>query len=127
MTIPAAAPPAAQTQQPVTPEVSENAAAPEAEVFAPDALLTMARDEFNAGRIASAISLLDRFTEIFPSGSDEAWWLYGQCFEANSPSRNILAALEYYRRLIREYPQSGRSTEARRRISILERHFINIR
>ena len=89
--------------------------------------ITKAKEEFEAGRIASAISLLDQFRELYPSGSDEAWWLYGQCYEANSPSRDILAALDYYRRLIQEYPQSNRSSEAHRRIPYLERYYINIR
>jgi tetratricopeptide (TPR) repeat protein len=86
-----------------------------------------AREEFEAGRVASAISILDQFRERYPSGSDEAWWLYGQFYEANSPSRDIRAALDYYRRLVREYPQSPRYNEARRRIAYLERYYINIR
>jgi outer membrane protein assembly factor BamD (BamD/ComL family) len=85
-----------------------------------------AREEFNAGRIASAVTLLDQFRKSFPSGSDEVWWLYGQCYEANSPNRNVLAALDYYRRIVREYPQSSRLSDARRRISYLERYYINI-
>jgi outer membrane protein assembly factor BamD (BamD/ComL family) len=86
-----------------------------------------ARREFEAGRVASAIAILDQFRERYPSGSDEAWWLYGQFYEANSPSRDIRSALDYYRRLVREYPQSPRYNEARRRIAYLERYYINIR
>jgi outer membrane protein assembly factor BamD (BamD/ComL family) len=96
------------------------------EPISPDAILKQAREEFNAGHIAAAITLLDQFCKSFPSGSDEAWWLYGQCFEANSPNRNMLSALDYYRRLVREYPQSSRLSEARRRIAYLERYYINI-
>jgi TolA-binding protein len=99
---------------------------PAAEPKSPDTILKEARDEFNAGRIAAAITLLDQFCKSYPSGSDEAWWLYGQCYEANSPNRNILSALDYYRRLVREYPQSSRLSDARRRISYLERYYINI-
>jgi outer membrane protein assembly factor BamD (BamD/ComL family) len=86
-----------------------------------------ARREFEAGRVAAAIATLDQFRERYPSGSDEAWWLYGQFYEANSPSRDIRTALDYYRRLVREYPQSPRYNEARRRIAYLERYYINIR
>jgi tetratricopeptide (TPR) repeat protein len=93
----------------------------------PEVFLEKARTEFEAGRVASAISLLDRFRERYPSGSDEAYWLYGQFYEANSPSKDILRALDYYRRLVREYPQSGRYNDARRRIAYLERFYINIR
>jgi outer membrane protein assembly factor BamD (BamD/ComL family) len=88
--------------------------------------LQKAREEFNAGRVAGALAVLDQFRERFPSGSDEAWWLYGQFYEANSPSRDIRAALDYYRRLIREYPQSPWYNDARRRIAYLERYYINI-
>ena len=92
----------------------------------PESFLQKAREEFEAGRTASAIALLDQFRERYPAGSDEAYWLYGQFYEANSPSRDILTALDYYRRLVREYPQSGRYNDARRRIAYLERYYINI-
>jgi len=113
---------------PVVPNaVPYTIAEPVAQFLDPFELLQMARDEFDAGRVAEAIALLDLFTELYPSGSDEAWWLYGQFFEADSPSRNILYALSYYRRLVNEFPQSSRLTDARRRIAFLERFFINIR
>jgi outer membrane protein assembly factor BamD (BamD/ComL family) len=93
----------------------------------PYSYLEKAREEYDADRIVSALSFLNRFREHFPSGSDEAWWLYGQFYEATSPARDILAALEYYRRLVQDYPQSSRADEARRRIRYLERLYINIR
>jgi hypothetical protein len=93
---------------------------------APDVYIRRAREEYDAGRVASALSVMDQFRERFPSGSDEGWWLYGQLLEANSPSRDIRTALDYYRRLVREYPQSPRYTDARRRIAYLERYFFNI-
>jgi len=99
---------------------------PEPAVLSPDEYLRKAKEEFDAGRVASAISFVDQFCIYYPSGSDEAWWLYGQFYEANSPSRNILLSLDYYRRLVREYPQSSRAGDARRRIAFLERFYINI-
>ncbi|MDR1430201.1 MAG: tetratricopeptide repeat protein [Spirochaetaceae bacterium] len=93
---------------------------------APDIYASRAREEFDAGRIASALSILDQFRERFPSGSDEAYWLYGQLFEANGPNRDIRTALAYYRRLIQEYPQSPRYADARRRIAYLERYYFTI-
>ena len=136
-------PPAGQTRLPPSPESDEGVIPVRPPVIAdetqpaqspaelppdsaPDVYLKKVKEEYDAGRIASAISLLDQFREHYPSGSDEAWWQYGQCLEANSPSRNILGALDYYRRLVNEYPQSGRATDARRRISYLERYYINI-
>jgi outer membrane protein assembly factor BamD (BamD/ComL family) len=76
--------------------------------------------------VAEALGLLDQFQEQYPPGSDEAWWLYGQFLEANSPSRDLRSALDYYHRLIREYPQSSRYNDARRRIAYLERYYFNI-
>jgi outer membrane protein assembly factor BamD (BamD/ComL family) len=93
----------------------------------PDQYLRRAREEFEAGRVAQAIAVLDQFRERYPSGSDEAWWLYGQSYEANSFSRDIRTSLDYYRRLVREYPQSSRYNDARKRIAYLERYYINIR
>ncbi|MCL2269958.1 MAG: hypothetical protein FWC24_01310 [Treponema sp.] len=91
-----------------------------------ESYMLKAKEEFDAGRVDSAISLLDRFFEQYPSGSDEALWLYGQFYEANSPSRNILTSLGYYRRLTQEYPQSSRYEDARSRIAYLQRFYINI-
>jgi TolA-binding protein len=93
---------------------------------APEEYLRRARDAYGAGRIAQALAVLDQFRDRFPAGSDEAWWLYGQSLEAAGPSRDIRSALDYYRRLVREYPQSPRFDEARRRIAYLERYYFNI-
>jgi TolA-binding protein len=89
--------------------------------------LQQAKDAYTAGSFPEVITLLDQFRELYPAGTDEAWWLYAQSFEANSPSRNIRSALDYYRRLIQEYPQSPRGSEAQRRIAYLERYYFNIR
>jgi hypothetical protein len=122
---PTAAPPTTPPPSAVT-DASQNAA-PELPVYIdPAEYLEKAKEEFAAGRVASAISFLDRFCENFPSGTDETWWLYGQFYEANSPSRNILAALNCYRRLVQEYPQSSRFEDARKRIAYLQRYYINI-
>jgi outer membrane protein assembly factor BamD (BamD/ComL family) len=119
-------PPAPTSEATVTPSVP---AVPSP--LAADEYLKQAKEEFDATRVAAAISLLDQFSEHYPPErtilSDELYWLYGQFYEANSPSRNILLSLDYYRRLINEYPQSNRCNDARRRISYLERYFINNR
>jgi hypothetical protein len=114
------------TSPPVSPDTSKNAA-PELPVYVdPAEYLEKAQEEFAAGRVASAISFLDQFCQQYPSGTDETWWLYGQFYEANSPSRNILAALNCYRHLVQEYPQSSRFDDARKRIAYLQRYYINI-
>jgi hypothetical protein len=92
----------------------------------PGDYVRLALEEYNAGRIAQALSIMDRFRQRFPAGTDEAWWLLGQLLEANSPARDIRLALEYYRRLVREFPQSRRVPAAQRRIAYLERFYFNI-
>ena len=112
-------PPVAQTPPAQTPPIQ----IPD---LNPDEYLQRATEEFNAGRVAEAIAYLNRYREFYPMDSDEVLWLYGQFYEANSPSRNILAALDCYRRLTQEYPQSSRYDDARRRIAYLQRYYINI-
>ena len=118
-------PPAPPPMEPVPAEPPPESPAPILELE-PDEYLKKAKEEFDAGRVASAIAYLDRFCQYYPVESDEVLWLYGQLYEANSPSRNILSALDCYRRLTREYPQSSRFDDARRRIAYLQRYYINI-
>jgi TolA-binding protein len=92
----------------------------------PEDYFRRAREAFEAGQIQQALAILDQFRRQYPLGSDEAWWLYGQFLEAAGPSRDIRSALDYYRRLVREYPQSSRYNDARRRIAYLERFYFNI-
>jgi hypothetical protein len=116
--------------QAVTPSAAAPAdTAPPAEKkekLPPEEILKKAQDAFNGGKAAEAIALLDQYTEFYPGGNDELYWLYGQFYEAGTPSRNILLSLDYYRRLVNEYPQSRHFSDARRRISYLERFYINI-
>ena len=92
-----------------------------------DDWLKKAREEYDAGRIKNALDCLDRFMVLYPAGSDEAFWLYGQSLEANNEAtRDIRLSLDYYRRLTREFPQSNRYGEARQRIAYLERFYFNI-
>ncbi|MDR0494739.1 MAG: hypothetical protein LBG95_03825 [Treponema sp.] len=125
-----AAPTQPAIQTPTAPP-AQPSAPPEAAVellpdLGPEGYIQKAREEFEAGRIAAAINVLDQFLQRYPIGSDEALWFLGQYYEANSPSRNILASLDCYRRLVQEYPQSNRYDDARRRIAYLQRYYINI-
>jgi outer membrane protein assembly factor BamD (BamD/ComL family) len=92
----------------------------------PEEYFRRARAAYEAGQIPVGLAVLDQFRERYPMGSDEAWWLYGQFLEAVGPSRDIRSALDYYRRLVREYPQSPRYNEARRRVAYLERYYFSI-
>jgi TolA-binding protein len=134
---------AVEAQSPTAPVTALSAAGPEAPAvesspsgdaspggvardFAPEEYLRRAREEYQGGRHSEARAILDQFLEGFPLGSDEAYWLYAQVCERQGPTRNIRLALDYYRRLVVEYPQSGHYNEARRRIAYLERYYINI-
>jgi hypothetical protein len=116
--------PAVQTEQSAAAQGLETALPPGS---TPGDYLSRAREEYEAGRIAGALGILDLFSLAYPGGSDEAYWLYAQSMEANGPNRDIRLALDYYRRLVREYPQSGRYDSARRRIAYLERFYFDIR
>jgi hypothetical protein len=104
----------------------EPAAGDSPEDSPPEDYMRRALEEYHAGRIAQALTVMDSFRRRFPSGTDEAWWLLGQLLEANSPARDIRLALEYYRRLVREFPQSQRVPAALRRIAYLERFYFHI-
>jgi hypothetical protein len=127
---PTAAPPASPAPSPAAAATTTAAAATQStelpEGALPDAYLARAKEEYDAGRIGSALDVLDRYKTAYPGGSDEAYWLYAQALEANGPNRDIALALDYYRRLVREYPQSERYDAARRRIAYLEKYYFNI-
>ena len=93
----------------------------------PEDYLSAAQKELDAGRVASALAVLDTFREKFPGGSDEAWWLYGKALETMGPNRDIKAALGFYQRLVAEYPQSPRYDGAQKRILYLQRYYFDIR
>ena len=93
---------------------------------APADLLREAREAVAAEKYPDAIALLDRL-ERQAALNDEAWWLYGQAFEAASPARDIRNALDAYSCIVRDYPQSGYYKDAQNRIAFLNRFYFNIR
>jgi hypothetical protein len=119
-------------EQPANPQAADTAGQTmpgedsSAVLIPPDEMVKKAKETFDDGNVPAAIALLDRYREHYPSGTDELYWLYGQLYEANSPNRDILLSLDYYRRLVTEYPQSKWYNDARRRIAYLERFYINI-
>ncbi|GHU25036.1 hypothetical protein FACS1894172_18160 [Spirochaetia bacterium] len=92
----------------------------------PHTYFTQAQTAFEAGDLEPALSRLDLFREHYPTGTDEAWWLYGQIFEAPGANRNIRSAVTYYQRLVQEFPWSSRISDAKKRIAYLERFYVNI-
>ncbi|MDR2445461.1 MAG: hypothetical protein LBD44_05955 [Spirochaetaceae bacterium] len=93
---------------------------------APGNLLREAREAVAAEKYQDAIVLLDRL-ERQAALNDEAWWLYGQAFEAASPARDIRSALDAYSCIVRDYPQSAYYKNAQNRIAFLNRFYFNIR
>jgi len=93
----------------------------------PNDFLAQARTAVQAGQFSPALGFLNQYRQHYPSGSDEAWWLYGQCYEAGGATRDIRAALDAYRRITKDFPQSSRRQAAQNRIAYLERFYVNIR
>ncbi|MCL2197025.1 MAG: hypothetical protein FWB77_05365 [Treponema sp.] len=120
------APPAMTSEQSPAVQTAESQPSAVREKLPYDGTIQKAKENFESANPGAAISLLEQLTEDYPGGSDEIYWLLGQYYEANTPSRNILLSVDYYRRLVNEYPQSSRYNDARRRIAYLERFYINI-
>jgi hypothetical protein len=59
--------------------------------------------------------------------ADDLLWNRGQELEAPGQSRDMKAALELYRNLVRDYPESEHYTDSQKRIAYIERFFVNIR
>ncbi|MDR1324863.1 MAG: hypothetical protein LBK00_02365 [Treponema sp.] len=119
-TPPLGTPPASSEVSPILPTLAA-ATLPESIDY-----LQKAREAYTAGKFSDALAALDLFRQRYPPGSDEAWLLYGQILEAASDVRDIRSSLDYYRRLLREYPQSPLCATARKRISYIERYFFII-
>ncbi|MBN2875324.1 MAG: hypothetical protein JXM71_09545 [Spirochaetales bacterium] len=93
----------------------------------PAALIKLARDELDAKRVQAAIEVLDRYTALYPYGSDELFYLYGLSYEQDTPFRDVRKAYENYRRVRDEYPRSQRWKAAADRVAYLERHYFGLR
>lgn len=93
----------------------------------PTALLAWARNELSAGRVQAALGGLDRYVQLYVSGNDELYYLYGLAYEQDTPFRNIKLAHENYKRVRDEYPRSPYRRQAMERIAWMERHFFGLR
>ena len=95
--------------------------------FDPESLLKQISASLASNDPSSALSLLTRFFESAVSSLDEAWFLRGQAYEANSPSRDIRKALSAYETLVSAYPDSVRWNEADTRIRYIKQFYLQIR
>jgi hypothetical protein len=92
----------------------------------PPDYIAQARAAAEAGNHPAAIAALD-LLRATAAPDDEAWWLYGQSFEANSPARDVKAALDAYRHITRDFPESLRFQAAQGRMAYLNKFYFDIR
>lgn len=138
---PAAAPiaelPAAVTPQDAVPAVkptaqkhtvgSQAAASEDLSALNSEELLQKVREATNAADAAAALRYLAAFFEIANENIDEALFLQGKVYELNTGTRNIRLALNAYKTLTAEYPQSTHWAAADSRIRYITAFYINIR
>ncbi|MDX9801242.1 MAG: tetratricopeptide repeat protein [Spirochaetia bacterium] len=76
-----------------------------------------------------AIEMLEIITRDYPDFTqmDRVYYLLGQYYEADSTKRNASKAVQYYEKLIDEFPLSSNINEAELRVKYLEKYFIHIR
>ncbi len=96
-------------------------------IFIPEQLLDDAEMAFNESRFEDSIDLLDEYTSLGVDEIDRALFLYGQNYESSSEQRNIRQALSSYEKIIESFPDSDYWDEASKRITYLERFYLNIR
>ena len=92
-------------------------------------LIHAARLEQRTGATGVGLELLSEYVKRYPDGRfrDEADWIAGQLYEAESPMRDIVRARDIYRGLLRAYPESSFAERARERVRYIEEHFITVR
>jgi hypothetical protein len=120
----AAAPPSAQAA------AARDQAAKAAKAPAPDSpegMLLEAKNELGAGRAQGAIEALDRLLSRYPSGTDEAFYVYALALEQNGPLKDIKRAFALYKKVCADYPQSAFWDASAERASYIERHYFEIR
>ena len=102
-------------------------AIPASSLTTPESALAQARSALAAGRAQGALDALDRLMTLAPTGTDEAFFLYGQALELNGPTKDIKRAYAYYEKIRDEYPESAFWDRANDRVSYIERHYFDIR
>ncbi len=102
---------------------------PAASVPASDAadLLKKAQTALAGKDPPTALNLLDAYFSVAVASLDEGWFLRGQAYEANSPSRDVRKALDAYETLVSAYPDSLRWKEADARIRYIKQFYQKIR
>lgn len=98
--------------------------------FLPEEVYARAETAFNESRYADALNILDDFFQNFiPSDNcfDKAVFLKARIYETPSDYRNIRGALDEYKKITAFFPESDLWDEAGRRITYINRFYMDIR
>ena len=98
--------------------------------FLPEEVYARAETAFNESRYADALNILDDFFQNFiPSDNcfDKAVFLQARIYETPSDYRNIRGALDEYKKITAFFPESDLWDEAGRRITYINRFYMDIR
>lgn len=96
----------------------------------PEEVYAQAETAFNETRYADALNILDDFFKNFtPSDNcfDKAVFLKARIYETPSDYRNIRGALDEYKKITAFFPESDLWEDARRRITYINRFYMDIR
>ncbi len=93
----------------------------------PATVLSNARAALARGEISKTLELLDEYFSRAVTAVDEGWFVRGQAYEANSPLRDIRAALAAYETLTTAFPDSVLWKDADERIRFIKQFYFNIR
>jgi hypothetical protein len=88
--------------------------------------LALLQADIDAGRFASARELASAYSGFYPD-SEEFLWYAARAAEGPGKGRDILKALGYYQRLVREYPEGRLRKASADRIEWIRRSFLDIR
>ena len=90
-------------------------------------IIALARTAYESKDYELSLSYLEDFFDKAASLRDEGLYLKGRVLEAPSSSRNIKEALASYKAVVSNYPESDLWDEASKRISYIERIYLEIR
>jgi tetratricopeptide (TPR) repeat protein len=112
-----------------SPDAALGASAPAAKPApdSPEGMLLEAKNELGAGKVQGALDALDRLLARYPSGMDEAFYLYALALEQNGPLKDVKRAYALYKKVCSDYPQSAFWDKAAERVAYIERHYFEIR
>lgn len=90
-------------------------------------LIEKAEKEIAAGNAEDALKTLEEFFAFSASHLDEGWFLKAKAYEINGKLKNMKAALEAYKFIVKAFPESRLWEKADARIRYIEKFYINIR